>query len=271
MTICFWSIGGVQFSINLIAGKRVDDVEGAPNIEKPFHLSCSKRPIESATLQAIKSSCVFVLPRTLMILPVAWLKVSTAAVTVTVGISDRFAKQAFGAIGIDLETKNIAAKFTVHDHVAGPDVWIRLKFGHVSPASDQSTETTQAASLVQPTVRQKKNDETNDVYSSPDSLFKKQDLKKVVVTGRYPCAPLIRTKIEVVTLADRLHLELREKEAKDVGLLFDPFAQRRADAVAGAGRCAQTESDGPNWSPLAAGPSSCANGRDRRGRRSRRS
>jgi len=47
-----------------------------------------------------------------------------------------------------------------------------------------------------------------------------------------------RNLIESVSLFRRRHPELREKEAKDVGLLFDPFAQRRPDAVPGARRCA---------------------------------
>ena len=79
-------------------------------------------------------------PRSLTILPVDWLKVSTLAETVPSGVEDRFAEQAFRTVGVDLETKIIAAEFPADDNIAGARVWIGLKLGHIIAASKQSTE-----------------------------------------------------------------------------------------------------------------------------------
>ncbi len=135
-------IGGVQLAVDLVAGKRIDDVKGAIDIEKTFDLFTFDQADRAGHGPGDKVILRFVLARTLMILPVAWLKVSTRAETVPSGFSDRFAEQSFGAVGVDLETKDQAAEFPTDDHVARARVWIGLELAQCSRANE-STEADQ--------------------------------------------------------------------------------------------------------------------------------
>ena len=244
-------------------------------LKSPFTFSCSNRPIEPATLQAIKvvlrvRSC----REPLMILPVAWLKVSTACRHGAVRISDRLAEQAFGAIGIDLETESDCRQiYRARSRRRGRRLdWVETSARQRRERSKHRSRAIQAASLAQTSpLGRKKNDGTNNVSSSRDSLFRKQYLKKVVVTEPLRLArSLSEPRIELAALADWFHPELREKETKDVGQLFNSFAQRRADAMSGTRRVA-AGSDAPICLLLSDAPSFCANDTAQRDRRSRRS
>lgn len=113
--------------IHLVAGKRVDDVEGALNIENPFDLFL----LEEADRAGHASGDKVVLrvrPAENPDDPAGGLvKGLDRRRHGAVCISDRLAEEAFGPVWINLESKDIATKLTADDHVAGAGIRVRLK------------------------------------------------------------------------------------------------------------------------------------------------
>ncbi len=54
-----------------------------------------------------------------------------------IGVRERFAEQTFGAVGVNLETKDQAAELAVNDHVTCLVAWIHLESGLVGGMAER--------------------------------------------------------------------------------------------------------------------------------------